>query len=136
MDTNSTATKPLEDLTTREIGIIGENLANLFIESKGFELLERNWKCNFGEADLIVKDGSEVAFVEVKTRLCLDEDSDIMPELAITPKKIERYKRLMSVYAQDHPSVERMRFDAMGISLETSNIAHVHYVKDISLGDN
>lgn len=135
MEQSGSATKPLEELSCREIGIIGENLANVFIENKGFELLERNWKCKFGEADLIVRDGPEIAFIEVKTRLCESDDNEIAPELAITAKKIDRYKRLMMAYATMHPNTETMRFDAMGIRLESPNIAHIHYIKGISLGD-
>lgn len=53
------------------LGKKGEDEAVRFLEALGYRLLERNYRCRFGEVDLIAKDGHEIVFVEVKTR-CTD----------------------------------------------------------------
>ena len=51
-----------------DIGKLGENLATKYIISLGYKILERNFRCKFGEIDIIAKDKQELVFIEVKTR--------------------------------------------------------------------
>lgn len=46
----------------------GENIAALFLEKKGFRIIERNFKTHCGEIDIIASYGNELVFVEVKAR--------------------------------------------------------------------
>ncbi|NLM51347.1 MAG: YraN family protein [Firmicutes bacterium] len=50
------------------LGTHGEELAARYLQKLGFVLLERNWRCAYGEIDIIAKDGDVLVFVEVKTR--------------------------------------------------------------------
>lgn len=50
------------------LGKEGERLAERFLKTKGYKLLERNYRCARGEIDLIALDGRVIVFVEVKTR--------------------------------------------------------------------
>lgn len=129
-----TITEDLEQLTQRQIGLIGEQLACKFVENRGYEILERNWTCSIGEVDLIARDGEETAFIEIKTRL-QKADEGAYPELAITQKKRDKYKKLIAAYCASHPNIEAARFDAVGISLESQHTAHVHYVLGITLDE-
>ena len=52
----------------QEIGALGEEYAAEFLKKLGCEIIERNYRSNMGEIDLIVKDHDELVFVEVKTR--------------------------------------------------------------------
>lgn len=55
--------------TTNEIGTFGENAAAEYLEEKGYEILERNFKTPAGEIDIIALSPEDVyVFVEVKTR--------------------------------------------------------------------
>jgi putative endonuclease len=45
-----------------------EERAAAFLSSRGLRVLERNWRCRFGEIDLVARDGSTVVFVEVRSR--------------------------------------------------------------------
>ena len=49
----------------RELGRIGEQAAAELLQMEGYEILERNYRCQAGEIDLIAARGSEVSFVEV-----------------------------------------------------------------------
>lgn len=51
-----------------QTGRRGEALARIFLERKGYLILETNWRHRRAEVDLIVKDGEVLVFVEVKTR--------------------------------------------------------------------
>ena len=55
-----------------EIGNKGEELAVEFLISKGFQILERNWRYNKAEIDIIAKDEYGLVFIEVKTRTSSD----------------------------------------------------------------
>lgn len=52
----------------KELGSRGEGIAARHLESLGFEILERNFRCKAGEIDIVARKGQLVAFVEVKTR--------------------------------------------------------------------
>lgn len=49
-------------------GTHAEREACLFLEKKGFSVLEKNFRCRLGEIDLIMADGDDVVFVEVRSR--------------------------------------------------------------------
>ena len=55
-------------LSSRRIGAIGEELARHHLEAKGYRVVATNYRCRWGEIDLIARDGQEWVFVEVRTR--------------------------------------------------------------------
>lgn len=79
----------------RAVGLEGERIASAFLEKRGYEILERNYRCRRGEVDLVARDGGVVVFVEVKARTS-DRYGD--PELAVDLRK----QRKISVAALDY----------------------------------
>ena len=57
-----------EDHKKQQIGKESEQQACRFLENKGLHLLTQNYRCHNGEIDLIMQDGEDVVFVEVRTR--------------------------------------------------------------------
>ena len=57
------------------LGKRGEKVAARFLKRKGCKIVQRNYRCNFGEIDLIAANGEYLVFVEVKTR----SDNSLMP---------------------------------------------------------
>jgi putative endonuclease len=55
-------------LTKKQLGAIGEKESLKFLENKGYKLLEKNFRCSLGELDLIMMNGEEMVFVEVRSR--------------------------------------------------------------------
>lgn len=51
-----------------ELGRLGERQARLVLEGRGYRFIAANWRCLSGELDLVMLDGQELVFVEVKTR--------------------------------------------------------------------
>jgi Holliday junction resolvase-like predicted endonuclease len=50
------------------VGAYGERVALAHLVEQGMVVLDRNWRCRTGEIDLILRDGSDLVFCEVKTR--------------------------------------------------------------------
>ena len=51
-----------------ELGQWGENLATEYLRSKGYVIIDRDWRSGHRDLDIIAEDGDVVVFVEVKTR--------------------------------------------------------------------
>ena len=58
----------MEIKTIENVGSWGEETARKHLESKGYVILEQNWRCSHREVDIIAKQNNIVIFVEVKTR--------------------------------------------------------------------
>ncbi|MDD4199814.1 MAG: YraN family protein [Eubacteriales bacterium] len=52
----------------RVLGQIGENTAADVLRAKGYKILRQNYRCNYGEIDIIAEKSGDMSFVEVKTR--------------------------------------------------------------------
>ncbi len=53
----------------KELGNIGEQIAEEYLAKKKYQILKRNFYCRQGEIDIIAKDKNEIVFIEVKTRI-------------------------------------------------------------------
>ena len=71
----------------RRIGNIGEGLARVHLEGKGYRIVASNYRCRWGEVDLVARDGSVWVFVEVRARR---SDAYGPPEASLTPGKEQR----------------------------------------------
>ncbi|WP_078311109.1 MULTISPECIES: YraN family protein [unclassified Mycobacterium] len=114
--------------TRAQIGSRGEDLAADYLREDGFAILDRNWRCRYGELDIIAADGEVLVFVEVKTRTGRAFGT---PAEAVTHTKLRRLRRLAGIWlaAQDGlwPSV---RIDVIEIRLGSPvpEITHIHGV--------
>lgn len=97
----------------KKLGDRGEDAAAAYLERSGLTIVERNWRCQSGEIDIVALDGDTLVLVEVKTRKSAAKGS---PEDAITPAKQRRYARLASAYIQ-HAGLEgtAARFDVIAL---------------------
>ena len=89
-----------------------------YLVNNGFEILERNWTCPYGEADIIARDtDGTVCFIEVKTRLSVAAG---FPEEAITAEKQQRYERIALSYMMNFQWDDgtSVRFDAIGLCVK------------------
>lgn len=98
---------------SKKLGERGEDAAAAYLERMGLTIVERNWRCEAGEIDLVALEDDTLVLVEVKTRKSTAKGS---PEEAVTPAKQRRYARLAAEYLRhaglNDPSV---RFDVITI---------------------
>lgn len=81
-------------MSPQDIGRIGEGLARGHLEAKGYRIVATNYRCRWGEVDLIARDGPAWAFVEVRARR---SDAYGTAEESLTEVKAER----LALTAQD-----------------------------------
>jgi len=97
----------------RVLGAAGEDRAAAWYESRGYVVVDRNWRCRDGELDLVVSRGRTLVFVEVKNRRTNRFGG---PAEAVTPAKQQRLRRLALRYLQDTGCrAGELRFDVVAI---------------------
>lgn len=112
----TSATKARKRVNKRAQGAIGENLAAEFLEKNGYLILQRNYRFERGEIDLIAKDGDELVFVEVKARTSKAFGS---PEESVTPEKQEQIRNVAEGYLFENGIEDQpCRFDVVAIRYE------------------
>ncbi len=108
------------------IGALGESLAAIFLERKGYVILGRNYRKPWGEIDLIARQQGTLVFVEVKSvsRETLDmKDSrnDLLhqPQENMHPRKIERLERAIQTYLGEMDAEEMdWRLDLVTVEID------------------
>lgn len=81
--------------TNKSIGGNGEEFAALILQSKGYEILERNYRTQIGEIDIIARKDNVLHFIEVKTRT---QNNYGYPAEAVTEEKLNRIRRASQIY--------------------------------------
>lgn len=120
-----------ETWSRAQLGAFGEQLAVDHLRACGLHVLARNWRCRYGELDVIAADTAAglVVFVEVKTRTT-DRFGGVAQ--AVTPQKVRRLRRLAGLWlaAQD-ANWAQVRIDVVGVRIgrqRTPEISHVQGV--------
>jgi putative endonuclease len=101
-------------MENREVGRRGEAEARRYLEGRGYEILESNWRGGSGEIDLIARRGPVCAFVEVKTRRTATFGS---PEESVTKSKISRIRGVAAEYIASSGLTGEVRFDVVSIRM-------------------
>lgn len=113
----------------QDIGAQGEMHAENFLCALRYQIAERNWRCPRGEIDLIAIDGTELVFVEVKTRTSNEEE--IFAN--ITAKKASKLKVLAQIFLQERfrsAPWPQYRIDLIGVFLSPDRDPQISYVKN------
>lgn len=105
--------KDVASYSPHELGKRGEEAATCFLERREYEILDRNWKCIAGEADIVALQDDTLCFIEVKTRKDAQKG---FPSEAVDTRKRSRYERIAACYLKDHDCADvRVRFDIIAI---------------------
>ena len=95
------------------LGAYGEAVAARHLAEQGMAVLDRNWRCDEGELDLVLRDGHALVVCEVKTRTSLEHGS---PHEAVTPEKLSRLVRLGVRWAEAHDvRPQEIRIDLVAV---------------------
>ncbi len=117
-------------LTRQELGALGEQIAVGYLERLGLRILQRNWRCRYGELDVIAADDADtVVFVEVKTRT---GDGFGGLEYAVTPQKVSRLRRLAALWLADQDTGwPNLRIDVVGVRIGRSRTPDVMHLRGV-----
>jgi putative endonuclease len=92
-------------------------------------VLDRNWRCDEGELDLVLRDGPALVGCEVKTRTSFAQGS---PHEAVTDAKLERLQRLVQRWVRDHDvHPAHTRVDLVAVLRPAKGRALVEHVRGI-----
>lgn len=98
----------------RQTGQQGEALAAAYLERRGYRIVARNYRCPFGEIDLIAREGDCLAFIEVKCRRSATFGS---PAAAVGREKQKKLSRCALHYLSQRNCPSPARFDVVSIRL-------------------
>ncbi|ULE33102.1 YraN family protein [Mycobacterium sp. IDR2000157661] len=117
--------------TRAEIGALGEQLAVEHLEALGLRVLERNWRCRYGELDVIATDraGRIAVFVEVKTRTS-DRFGGV--EEAVSPQKVRRLRRLAGLWLAGRDDTwSQVRIDVVGVRIGRQRTPEIRHLQGV-----
>ncbi len=114
----------MSEIDPRQVtGRTGETLARAELEARGYEILATGFRTDYGEIDIVARDGDTLVFVEVRTRR--GRECGTAAE-SVTPKKQWRVSRAACAYLVVNGGFDRpCRFDVVAIDYDESGRAHV-----------
>jgi putative endonuclease len=110
-----------------ELGRRGEDLAVDFLQLKGYQILERNWRNHRAEIDIIAMINEKLIFVEVKTR---STDFFGTPEGFVDAKKQDLIARAAGAYIRKVNHDWLIRYDIIGILLFPDDTYQIEHFED------
>ena len=103
-------------LKKKELGAKGEEIAVRYLKSRGYRIIERNYRIRLGEIDIIAEQGNDLVFIEVKTRSGTHFGS---PFDSITIQKQMQLSKVALEYINKQGCNNRpARFDVVGIEFQ------------------
>jgi|SRR6478752_3299804 len=111
------------------LGAYGESVAARHLVEQGLVVLDRNWRCEAGEIDLVLRDGPVLVVCEVKTRSSVDFGT---PHEAIDDAKLDRLRRLATCWqAERGLAVPDVRIDLVAVLRPRRGPSTVEHVRGI-----
>lgn len=114
-------------MTNQEIGILGENAAAELLQQKGYAILERNYRVNHLEIDIIALKDGILVFVEVKTRAA---DFLVAPQEAVTRQKQNLVINAANGYIRKHKRTEEARLDVITVIHKNGKVTNVSHFEN------
>lgn len=111
----------------QRVGRAGEAAARSYLQGRGYRVVESNYRCPYGEIDIIAFHRNTLVFIEVRTRT---GSSFGTPAESITAEKLKHLKKAALFYMQSRYGEEAAcRFDLVAVrmereSMEVRNLRH------------
>ena len=113
----------------RALGVYGEAYAARHLVEQGMVLLERNWRCDAGEIDLVLRDGRVLVVCEVKTRSSTAYGSALE---GVSARKAARLRRLAARWLAEHQlHPDEVRIDLVGVLVPRGRTPVLDHVKGV-----
>ena len=115
-------------MSTRSSGNRGEAETARYLRRRGYTLLASQWRCRFGELDLVARDRrGTLCFVEVKLR---SADALALPREFVDRRKQERLRKTAAAYLSAHDLDVPARFDVAEVYQEKNGELRVEYLEN------
>jgi len=102
-------------MNRKDVGKLGEKLAQKFIKKKGYHICETNFRCQSGEIDIVARRKDYLVFIEVRTKSNLDFGT---PEESITESKKKKLVSTALHYINTHRDLPASwRIDVVAIEV-------------------
>lgn|SRR5690554_3497991 len=112
------------------VGAYGERLVARSLAEQGWTVVDRNWRCEYGEIDIVAIDGDCLVIVEVKTRRSDAYGGAIE---AVTRRKLVRLRRLAASWLAAHGGgFAAIRVDVVAVTLPRAGRARVEHVRAVA----
>lgn len=112
----------------KESGDRGERAAAEYLRRRGCEILASQWRCRYGELDLVARDGDFICFVEVKLR---GPRSIALPREFVDARKQEKLRRTALVWmSANHMCDAFARFDVAEVYEERDGSLRLEYLEN------
>ncbi|OAN43330.1 YraN family protein [Microbacterium sp. H83] len=115
-----------------DFGRAGESRAVAYLIERGYEILDRNWRCPQGEIDIVATVGAHLAVVEVKTRR---SSAFGHPFEAVDPRKRRRLWQLAFAWVAAHRealSGREIRVEAIAITGPDPAVGVLEHLEDLA----
>ena len=91
-------------MNRKQLGAEGEQFVSVSLQQQQFEIIEMNWRCRFGELDIVAKKQQLLYFVEVRTRTINERQHQQFGQAieAINQKKIKKLYQLAQLYCYEN----------------------------------
>lgn len=113
-----------------ELGQWGEEVAANYLESKGYRILERDWKSGHRDLDIIARTANEVVFVEVKTRRTREFGN---PFEAVDYRKRRNLLAAINQYVRYRRIDMPFRLDIISIIAEDMSHPEIEHIEDVQM---
>jgi putative endonuclease len=110
-----------------ETGQKGEDLAVQFLEEKGYEILERNYRHGRAEIDIIAQKDIFMVFVEVKS---LTNTKFGNPEVNVTPHKVKLVTQAADNFVVQRDWHQQIRFDIVSVVFKNNEEYEITHFED------
>ncbi|MGA9748156.1 MAG: YraN family protein [Nocardioides sp.] len=112
------------------LGAYGESVAARHLVAQGMVLLDRNWRCDVGEVDLVLREGPVLVVCEVKTRR---DHAFGSPHEAVSPTKAARLQLLAARWAEERGlRPPEVRIDVVAVVAPAAGAAEVDHVRGVA----
>lgn len=109
-------------------GELGEKMALVYLQEKGFDILHQNWRHSHWEVDIIASLSGVVHFIEVKTRRTKKFG---YPEEDVTKKKLINLVNASEEFLFQYPEWKRIQFDILSINLQREGPPDFFFIEDV-----
>ena len=110
-----------------KIGINGEQIAANFLQNKGYQILERNWRYGKKEVDIIAIRGDMAILTEVKTR---SSATLAYPEDAVNNQKQQHLRAAAQGFLEQYREYRHVRFDIVSILMEAGHVKQIIHFEE------